>query len=254
MSDISQYAKERYSSEEMQSTDWSPERLSITKKWLPSTGKILEVGVWDGSIISHYRPQFQGEICGLDISMEAMEKALPLLAEAKSCDLNRDPIPWEEATFDAVVCNEVIEHLVDTDRLLEELFRVIKPGGRLILSTPNLASLLNRIFILFGLQPLGSELSLRRSNFGNPFRQPLRPSGHLRHYTLRALREQLVERGFQIEKLAGAPVTNKRGIRPIEKWAGHLCPSLASDLIAICRRPADSQSSPPRCAGEDTPR
>jgi 2-polyprenyl-3-methyl-5-hydroxy-6-metoxy-1,4-benzoquinol methylase len=46
-------------------------------------------------------------------------------------------IPFEEATFDVVVSSEVIEHVVDPKKALSELFRVLKPGGTLVLTTPN---------------------------------------------------------------------------------------------------------------------
>ena len=149
MSEISDFAKDRYAQTAMSGADYTPERVRRTVQWIPKEGKLLEIGVWDGSIVRNYRPAFEGEIYGTDVSLDAMKPALPLLKEAKPCDLNRDELPWPENTFDCVVCCEVIEHIVDTDRLLSELKRVLKPGGVLVLSTPNLASALNRFPIIF---------------------------------------------------------------------------------------------------------
>ena len=166
-----------------------------------------------------------------------MKPALPLLKEAKPCDLNRDELPWPENTFDCVVCCEVIEHIVDTDRLLSELKRVLKPGGVLVLSTPNLASALNRVFVLLGWQPLSTEVSTRRSDYGNPLRKPLTPAGHVRSYTFRALVEQAKDAGFFVERAAGAPVTRGFATKCAEKLFGTLSASLASDVMLRCRKP-----------------
>ena len=238
MSEISEFAKERYAQSSMTGNDFSAERVKTVVSWLPKSGKLLEIGVWDGSIVRNYRPAFEGEIYGTDLSEEVMRKALPLLKEAKACDLNRDPLPWDDATFDCVVCCEVIEHIVDTDRLLAELRRVLKPGGVLVLSTPNLASGINRLFVLLGWQPLSTEVSTRRSNYGNPLRKPLVPAGHVRSYTCRALREQVSDAGFFVEKATSAPVAATPLVKAVEKLFGALSPSLGSDVVLRCRRKA----------------
>ncbi len=237
MSEISDFAKDRYAQTAMSGADYTPERVRRTVQWIPKEGKLLEIGVWDGSIVRNYRPAFEGEIYGTDVSLDAMKPALPLLKEAKPCDLNRDELPWPENTFDCVVCCEVIEHIVDTDRLLSELKRVLKPGGVLVLSTPNLASALNRVFVLLGWQPLSTEVSTRRSDYGNPLRKPLTPAGHVRSYTFRALVEQAKDAGFFVERAAGAPVTRGFATKCAEKLFGALSASLASDVMLRCRKP-----------------
>ena len=53
----------------------------------------------------------------------------------------------------------MIEHLYNPDHMLEECRRVLKPGGLLIISTPNLQAWYNRILFLFGVQPIFYEVS-----------------------------------------------------------------------------------------------
>jgi SAM-dependent methyltransferase len=61
-----------------------------------------------------------------------------------------EPLPLPSASVDAVHACEVLEHLFDTEGFLHELHRVLVPHGVLILSTPNLNSLANRLRVLAG--------------------------------------------------------------------------------------------------------
>lgn len=72
--------------------------------------------------------------------------------EAQVVDAN-ERLPFPDESFDLVWCSEVIEHLADPAASLAELRRVTKPGGELILTTPNSFALLFRFIALFGLTP-----------------------------------------------------------------------------------------------------
>jgi SAM-dependent methyltransferase len=58
-------------------------------------------------------------------------------------------LPFPDASFDAAACLEGIEHIPDPLLLLGELLRVLRPGGRLVLSTPNILNLYSRLRFLF---------------------------------------------------------------------------------------------------------
>jgi SAM-dependent methyltransferase len=59
------------------------------------------------------------------------------------------PLPLREGEFDAVVCLEGLEHLVNPVQLIAELARVTRPGGEIVVSTPNVMSLYSRLHLLF---------------------------------------------------------------------------------------------------------
>jgi SAM-dependent methyltransferase len=77
-------------------------------------------------------------------------------------------LPFEDRTFDAVVSNQVIEHLFDTDRFLVEAFRVLRPGGVVVTSTENLASWHNVASLLLGWQPFSLTNVSTAGPIGNP--------------------------------------------------------------------------------------
>jgi 2-polyprenyl-3-methyl-5-hydroxy-6-metoxy-1,4-benzoquinol methylase len=121
---------------------------------------------------------------------------------------------------------------VDPDSALDELRRILKPGGHLMLSTPNLAAWYNRVLLALGVQPVFSEVSLRGIH-GRPGSQVV---GHLRLFTARALREFLSAAGFEVVTLAGAPFHGvPRPLRPVDR-AACAAPSLASILLVHARR------------------
>ena len=68
-------------------------------------------------------------------------------------NLNTDSLPYKNASFDAIICTEVLEHLFDLDLILKEMRRVLKRTGVLVISLPNEITLDNRIRCLFGTYP-----------------------------------------------------------------------------------------------------
>lgn len=89
-----------------------------------------------------------------------------------SIDVERDKLPFADASIDIVIVNQVLEHTKDVFWILSEIVRVLRSDGIIIIGVPNLASLHNRIGLLFGMQPTSIETL----------------SGHVRGFTLPGLR------------------------------------------------------------------
>lgn len=109
------------------------------------------------------------------------------------CDVMKDKLPFADASMDAVSFMDVIEHLHGSPKpILEEIFRVLKPGGRLMLSTPNSVSLRHRLAVLFGI-----------SNYipvDYFYNAPLPYYAHVREFTMNELAYCMRMAGFQIKK------------------------------------------------------
>lgn len=211
----------------------------------PST--ILDIGCGDGTAAATARRTLaHHRLVGVDWSQDALRRASEHLTAVRG-ELSDPGLPFATGSADAALFSEVIEHLVDPDAALDELHRVLRPGGHLLLSTPNLAAWYNRALLLFGTQPVFSEVSLRGIH-GRPGSQVV---GHLRLFTARALRSMLPAAGFRVIRVTGAPYHDvPRPFRPLDRAACH-APSLASILLvhaqAVPRRsgPGDS-GQPPR--------
>jgi SAM-dependent methyltransferase len=172
-------------------------------------------------------------IIGLDWSCTALDRArrrgVPVVRGA----IDGSGLPLASGSVDVVIMSELIEHLVDTDAALAEAGRVLVPGGRLLLSTPNLAAWYNRVLLALGIQPLFTEVSLR-GIYGRPGHEVV---GHLRIFTRRALEELLACAGFIEISITGAPYHDvPRPLRPFDRLLCHT-PSLSSILLASARWP-----------------
>ncbi|WP_327297145.1 MULTISPECIES: methyltransferase domain-containing protein [unclassified Streptomyces] len=102
--------------------------------------QVLDVGCGPGYLISELRPDIgpTGRICGIDISDSMLELARERCATGSApgvVDLRSgraERIPFPDATFDAAVAVQVYEYVEDIERALNELFRVLRPGGRAV--------------------------------------------------------------------------------------------------------------------------
>jgi SAM-dependent methyltransferase len=160
---------------------------------------------------------------------QASERGLPV-AQAV---LDGADLPFAAGTFDVVVLSEVIEHLVDTDHALDEAWRVLRPGGVFLVTTPNLAAWFNRILLGFGVQPVFSEVSTRQI-FGRPGDIVV---GHLRLFTRRALVGFLRERGFEGLRVAGAAFHGvPRPLRFVDRLVSRW-PDAAATLLVAATKP-----------------
>ncbi|WP_246258785.1 class I SAM-dependent methyltransferase [Streptomyces typhae] len=194
---------------------------------------VLDIGCGDGSAARVAAPLLAGHrVVGVDWSQDALRRAGGHLPYVVRGELGDGGLPFATGSADAVLFSEVIEHLVDPDSALDELRRVLRPGGHLMLSTPNLAAWYNRGLLLAGVQPVFSEVSLRGIH-GRPGREVV---GHLRLYTARALREFVAASGFDVVKVAGAPFHGvPRPLRALDRLACAV-PGAASILLLHARK------------------
>lgn len=209
--------------------------LSIIRESGPRN--VLEVG-FENPDLSKLIAELPGvKYVGVDISKVSVQAARKIGLSAVIVDISRDKLPFEDRAFDLVYAAEVIEHLLDPDFAMEEFTRVLRPNGKVLMTTPNLASWYNRIFLPLGLQPIHTEVSTRRI-LGRKFSllgQGNRPVGHLRLFTLRSLVDFLNLHGLRVLALEGYPLELSSELTFVESVLAKFT-SLASGFIALCEK------------------
>ncbi len=142
-------------------------------------------------------------------------------------------LPFADASVDAVVCTEVFEHLIDPPAAAREIVRILKPGGRLILTTRFCFPLHDRPadywrFTSYTLSRLFAPL--------NPTVMPQ----HTAYQTLLVLLVRLVMEPTRLNRIVSPPVLALCGLLwTLEPVAGRLLPSdaLTSGYLVAGRKP-----------------
>ena len=115
-----------------------------------SAKKILDVGCCTGIGYKDFKYFDRLSISGLDINKKFIEIAKLRGIDGHICDVSKEKFPYENSVFDVVILGSLIEHTLNPRHLISESKRVLKGGGRLIISTPNAVSLRSRIDLVRG--------------------------------------------------------------------------------------------------------
>jgi SAM-dependent methyltransferase len=136
-------------------------KLEYVRGWLsalPGDTRVLDAGCGEGVLVEEFATRLRIE--GIDANYSS--------ARVRSGSLTA--LPFEEASFDRALCLDVLEHLTfeEQPRALAELHRVLRPGGELLVSVPNLAHLQSRLHFL-----LRGQLVRTASEYKHPGDRPV---------------------------------------------------------------------------------
>lgn len=120
------------------------ERSDFFYEWLlqatnpPAGAKLLDVSCGEGHFLKQVEALGKGlEAHGIDISDTALEKARTRVKKAELRQGNSEALPYAEGTFDVVTNTGSLEHYLNRDKAVAEMFRVLKPGGKAMVLVPN---------------------------------------------------------------------------------------------------------------------
>lgn len=159
----------------------------------------LDIGSGHGDLIELMRSQFEVNSSACDYTDSLMKLSDVKVSVA---NLNNEGLPYADQSFDLVTCTEVIEHLEHYRYTLREMHRILKPGGALVLTTPNILNLKSRMrFLIFGFYNLFGPLHFQESNLHST-------GGHINPVSVFFLTHSLVDAGFNeidvaIDKVQG---------------------------------------------------
>lgn len=183
----------------------------------------------DGWGIDDFAPQRAVEVCRryLNLDICSSDEVLDGSWRYFQRQIERDGFAIE-AKFLFISALEVIEHMVDTDAFIAECRNHLAADGYLVLTTPNINSLRNRVGVPLGRYPSGLEY--RTVNH------------HVRLYNAEALKSHVESFGFRLRAMRGVsflprsigPAGNVRDV--LDRVLSNACPSLCGNLIAVFQR------------------
>ena len=158
--------------------------LSLAALEDSSKSRIMDIGCAEGYLSAALKKP-SNYVVGLDISEKNINEAKKVLDQAIVFDIESEDWPNDfiENKFDLIVCAEVIEHLFDQDGAIAKISKILKPDGRLIISSPNFLVWNNRLRILFG-------------HYGA--KEIFFDQGHIHLLSYNGLKDKFEKNGFQI--------------------------------------------------------
>lgn len=224
--------------------DWSGRQTAALR---PKS--VLDVGCADGSFLFRYLDYKPEVFHGIEASPSLRKQAEAKGIQVTAVDLN-GVWPYSDNTFDVVHCAQVIEHLHNTRLFVQEMKRVLKPGGTALVTSENLTSFLNTGAMMLGYTPftlmrvcgwyLGNPLGLHYQEHveeGVPITDPAFAgvTGHIRALSVLQAKELFERVGFPAE-------VSSIGLMPLPDWLGTKLESLMYRrghlLLIKARKPA----------------
>lgn len=161
-------------------------RVDFIMKHIPDAKlKVLDLGCWDGSYASRYKKK-TNKVYGVESSVTAAKKAAKKGIKVEQGDF-MEITPFPKEKFDIVVAGEIIEHVFDTDLFIKKISDMLTKGGKIIITTPNVASLPRRVMLMLGKNPVLENRVV-----------PDVTAGHIRYFTFPELHKLLEDHGFKV--------------------------------------------------------
>lgn len=154
------------------------------------------------------------------------------------CDVDTETFPFKNSSYDVVLLMDIIEHLHDPRRVLLECHRVLSQGGLMVIGTPNMVNLRNRVFAIFGRSiyyPLDEWLGNSQRIANGKLRRFI---GHIREYTMKEIDYMVRKYGFQVllRRYYASHVQRTSILHNLYKFFERLYPSFAYHMLIIGRK------------------
>ena len=210
-----------------------PERLRSIVRAVQAGERVLDIGCGPGKVAQAMAAK-GADVVGLDFSSTVLQSAAQRGVRVVQHDIDLSDLPFRAQTFDIVVFTQTIEHLFEYRHAVREAHRVLKDGGTLILSIPNIAHWRFRLWLLLGRFPYIEDTQTH--------------SQHIRFFTVRDTRELCRDSGFRVGRLQGSSAVDwcplyhwrmgRPPLRPLYELATRVCPSLfAFHVTFFCEKP-----------------
>jgi SAM-dependent methyltransferase len=103
---------------------------------VPPAGRLLDLGSSDGETLGHFA-ELRPDLRWAAADIVGRPQNYPQGCEFHRVDFESASLPWPDQSMDAITCMHLVEHLHDSSRLMAEISRLLKPGGRVYFETPH---------------------------------------------------------------------------------------------------------------------
>jgi 2-polyprenyl-3-methyl-5-hydroxy-6-metoxy-1,4-benzoquinol methylase len=188
--------------------------------------RVLDVGCSSGYLA---RPLVERgcTVVGLERDPAAAESAREVCEEVLVGDVETMELPFEEGSFDVVLCGDLVEHLRDPGAFVARVRPLLRAGGRLVLSTPNVANWANRLGLLAGRWSYSDRGILDRT--------------HVHLFTRRTLVATLDQAGFRVltvDFTVPVPLVGSPAVERAAHAVGRVRPQLFAYQFVVAATPA----------------
>jgi 2-polyprenyl-3-methyl-5-hydroxy-6-metoxy-1,4-benzoquinol methylase len=186
---------------------------------------VLDVGCSSG-YLAHPLVDRGARVIGLELDPHAAAEARTVCEEVLVGDVESMELPFAHASFDVVLCGDVVEHLRDPGAALARFRPLLRPGGRLVLTTPNVANWAMRLSLLAGRWRYTDRGILDRT--------------HTHLFTRKTLEETVVGAGYHVLTLdhtAPVPLVGKPAVERVAHAVASVRPSLLAYQFLLAAAP-----------------
>jgi SAM-dependent methyltransferase len=223
---------------------WQSEKVALIAQTIAALprepgGSLADVGCFTGVMTQKYSPGFLSTV-GFDSSEPALARLAMRGIEGRRWLAGVDDrCPARDAEFSVVVAADIIEHVVDTDAFMRELYRIVEPAGFVVVTTPNLAFWLSRLRMLAGRTPWAHP------GVSPSIREDIQVDlNHIRLGTSGEWQALFRSAGFTVRSVKGWSILHAlngglgiHGRQFVDRWLTNY-PNLAFGLLFLLQRPS----------------
>lgn len=167
--------------------------------------RCLDIGPGTGRWLHFLKNNGASFLGAIDISQESLNRYSDICDKTQKANVEKDVFDFESNSFDIVISFMILEHLRDPALFISEIIRVSKNGGIVLITIPNIVSLISRIRMLLGFLP--QAVSSDKT--------------HVRFYTLREMKKLFESYSVDVERVPTSfsvhPVNNRKFRLPSNK-------------------------------------
>jgi len=187
--------------------------------------RVLDVGCGSG-VFGDALKKERGpsvEVAGIEIDADAARKAASKLDKVIAGDVEKIALPFPKGYFDVIIYGDILEHLMDPWGLLKKYKDILKTGGHVIASIPNIA----HYKILNGLR--NKEWRYEKAG--------LLDETHLRFFTINSIKRMFTEAGYRIVSISNIVRASKTRKRLNKLLLNRIIDSITEQYIVVAQKP-----------------